>query len=184
MNSIIDLIPGVAFLIALFLRDIFVATAVLIVSMIALAGWHWWRDGKPHKMHSFGALAVLVLGGMTLLMKDSSFVKYKTSVVNGVIALVLLGSHFIGDKVLLQRIPQTTLQMPDLVWRRVNLAWVCFFAGVSLTNLYVMHHLSDEAWGLFKTVGVTVMMFLFMMAHLPFLWRYLPQEDASSSKTG
>lgn len=186
MNSIIDLLPGIAFLIALFVGDIFIATAVLIVAMIALAGWHWWRTGKPHKMHTFGAIAVLVLGGTTLLLNDSSFVKYKTSVVNGVIALAFLGSHFIGSKVLLQRIPQTTLQMPDAVWRRVSLAWVCFFAGVALLNLYVMHHFNDQTWGVFKTVGVSVMMFVFMMAHLPFLWRYLPHEEApsSSSKPG
>lgn len=183
MKSTIDLLPGAAFLITLFLGDIFSATAVLIVCMVALAGWYWWRDGKPHKMHTFGAVAVLILGGMTLMFNDSTFVKYKTSVVNGIIALAFLGSHFIGNKVLLQRIPQTTLQMPDVVWRRVSLAWVGFFAGVSLINLYVMHHFDDQTWGVFKTVGVSLLMFVFMMAHLPFLWRYLPQEH-NPTKTG
>lgn len=183
MNQMLDLLPGAAFLIALFLGDIFVATGVLIACMLALAGWYWWRDGKPHKMHTFGAIAVLILGGTTLLLKDSSFVKYKTSVVNGVIALVLLGSHFIGNKVLLQRIPQTTLQMPESVWRRVNLAWVGFFATVALVNLYIMHHFSDQTWGVFKTVGVSAMMFVFMMGHLPFLWRYLPQDSPPSSSS-
>lgn len=178
MKSLIDILPGAAFLLALFLGDIYLATGVLMASLVLLAAWHWWRDGKPHKLHTFSAIAVLVLGGVTLLLRDASFVKYKTTVVNGVIALLFLGSHLIGDKVLLQRIPQEAIRMPDLVWRRVNLAWAGFFAGVALLNLWVMHHLDDRAWGLFKTVGVSALMFVFMLAHLPFLARYLPQDEA------
>lgn len=178
MKSLIDMLPALLFLAALFLGDIYIATGVLMAALIALAGWYWWRDGKPHKLHSFSAVVVLVLGGATLLIQDSSFVKYKTTVVNGIIALIFLGSHLIGDKVLLQRIPQQTLAMPDAVWRRVNFAWACFFGGVALLNLYVMQHFDDRVWGLFKTVGVTAMMFVFMLAHLPFLSRYLPHDEA------
>ncbi|MEK6805432.1 MAG: inner membrane-spanning protein YciB [Pseudomonadota bacterium] len=178
MKSTIDLLPGLLFLSVLFLRDIYAATAVLMVSLVLLAGWHWWRDGKPHKLHTGAALAVLILGGLTLVLRDASFVKYKTTVVNGIIALILLGSHVIGDKVLLARIPQHALQMPDAVWRRVNLAWVGFFAGIALLNLYVMHHFDDRVWGLFKTIGVSALMFVFLLAHLPFVARYLPQEKA------
>lgn len=180
MKSIIDLLPAALFLIALYLRDIFVATAVLMVSLVLLAAWHWWRDGKPHKLHTFSAVAVLVLGGLTLFVQDASFVKYKTTVVNGVIALLFLGSHLIGDKVLLQRIPQQAIQMPEAVWRRVNLAWAGFFASIALINLYVMHNFDDRTWGLFKTFGVSGLMFVFMLAHLPFLARYLPQDEPAS----
>ncbi|MGQ0529794.1 MAG: inner membrane-spanning protein YciB [Panacagrimonas sp.] len=183
MKSIIDLLPALLFLAALFLGDIYKATAALMVSLVLLAAWHWWRDGKPHKLHTFSAVVVVVLGGLTLLIRDASFVKYKTTVVNGIIAIVFLGSHFIGDKVLLQRIPQQVIQMPDRIWRRVNLAWALFFSSIALLNLWVMHQFDDKTWGLFKTVGVSGLMFVFMLAHIPFLSRYLPQEEASS-KTG
>lgn len=181
MKSLIDMAPALLFLAALFTYDIYVATAVLMAAMVLLAAWYWLREGKPHKMHTFGALAVLVLGGMTLLLRDASFVKYKTTVVNGVIALVFLGSHLIGDKVLLQRIPQDMLRMPDAVWRRVNLAWAGYFAFVALANLYVMHQFDDRAWGLFKTVGLSGLMFVFILGHIPFLSRYL-QSDEQTGK--
>jgi intracellular septation protein len=106
MKSLIDMLPALLFLAALFLADIYTATAVLMACLVLLAGWYWWREGKPHKLHTFSAAVVLVLGGATLLIHDASFVKYKTTVVNGIIALLFLGSHLIGDKVLLQRIPQ------------------------------------------------------------------------------
>jgi intracellular septation protein len=178
MKSMIDMLPALLFLGALFLRDIYVATGVLMASLVLLAAYHWWRDGKPHKLHTFSAAVVLVLGGATLLIHDASFVKYKTTVVNGVISLLFLGSHVIGDKVLLQRIPQQALVMPDAIWRRVNFAWAGFFASIALLNLYVMHNFDDRAWGLFKTFGVTVLMFVFMLAHLPFVARYLQHDEA------
>lgn len=181
MKSSIDLLPASLFLAALFLYDIYVATAVLMTGLVVIAAWYWWRDGKPHKLHTFSAAAVLVLGGLTLFVRDASFVKYKTTVVNGVIALIFLGSHLIGDKVLLQRIPQQAITMPDAVWRRVNFAWALFFAGIALVNLYVMHNFNDRTWGLFKTVGVSAAMFVFMLGHLPFLSRYLQHDDPASS---
>ncbi len=177
-SSVIDLLPAPLFLAALFLRDIYWATGVLMVSLTLLAGWHWWRDGKPHKLHTTAAVAVLVLGGMTLLLRDSSFVKYKTTVVNSLIAAALLLSHVIGDKVLLARIPQQVITLPYQVWIRINLAWAGFFMGIALLNLYVMHTFDDRIWGLFKTVGVSVLMFVFLLAHLPFIAKFLPKDAA------
>ncbi len=173
----IDLLPGLLFLVALFVGDIYKATAVLMGSLVLLAAWHWWKDGKPHKLHTFSAVVVVILGSVTLLVHDASFVKYKTTVVNGIIALAFLGSHLIGDKVLLQRIPQQMMVMPDHVWRRVNLAWAGFFATIAVLNLYVMHNFDDRAWGLFKTFGVSGLMFVFMLAHLPFVSRYMVTEE-------
>lgn len=184
MKALIDLLPAPLFLVALFLDDIYTATAVLMAALVALAAWHWWRDGKPHKLHTFSALVVLVLGGITLLIHDASFVKYKTTVINGIVALAFLFSHVIGDKVLLQRIPQRSVHMPDAVWRRVNLAWAGFFAVIALLNLYVMQNFDDRAWGLFKTFGVTGLMLVFMLAHLPFLSRYLHEEETERPGAG
>jgi intracellular septation protein len=177
MKSLIDMLPALLFLAALFLADIYTATAVLMAALVVLAGGYWWHLGKPHKMHTLSAAVVLVLGGATLLIHDSSFVKYKTTVVNGVIALVFLGSHVIGDKVLLQRIPQQAVVMPDAIWRRINVAWAFFFGGVAVLNLYVMQNFDDRTWGLFKTVGVSALMFVFMLCHLPFLARYIQHEQ-------
>lgn len=178
MKSLIDLLPVPLFLTALFLGDIYIATGVLMTSTVLLAAWYWWLEGKPHKLHTFTAVTTLVLGSMTFFFHDSSFVKYKTTVINGIIACVFLLSHVIGDKVLLARIPQKNFTLPDRVWRKVNLAWAGFFATISLLNLYVLSHFDDRTWGLFKTFGVSGLMFAFLLAHIPFLSRYLPQDTS------
>ena len=131
---------------------------------------HW------HKSHLVVAVLATVLGGLTLAIHDPSFIKFKPTAVYGVFAIALLASHFVGDRVLLARIPQKTFSFPDPVWRRINVAWAVFFAGCAVLNLYVASHYDEATWVKFKTFGFTALMFVFLLAHAPFLSRYLPQE--------
>ena len=155
---------------------IYLATEVLIATLFAMvAGWWLWKR-ELNKTYLAIALMTAVLGGLTLYLRDPEFIKFKPTAVYLAFCLVLLGSHFVGDRVLLARMPQHTITLPDPVWRRVNLAWGVFFFGCALLNLYVARHYDEATWVKFKLFGFTALTFVFAMAHLPFLWRYLPQE--------
>jgi intracellular septation protein len=80
--------------------------------------------------------------------------------------------------VLLARIPQDVIALPEPVWRKVNLAWALFFLGCAALNWYVAHHYDEATWVKFKTFGFTALTFVFLLAHAPFLSRYLPQDPA------
>jgi len=176
MNMLLDFAPALLFFGAYYLYGIYVATAVLIVALIALVGVYWLREKRIHKAHFITALVAAALGGLTLWIRDPAFIQFKPTAVYAVFALALLASHVIGDKVLLARLPQKTIQLPDPVWRRVNIAWAAFFAFCAVLNLYIAQHFSEKVWVQFKTFGFTGLMFLFLMAHVPFLRRYLPDE--------
>lgn len=177
MNAALDFAPALIFLGAYFLADIYVATAALIVSLFALVAVYWLRERRIHKVHLITAVVAGVLGGLTLYVRDPDFIKFKPTAVYSIFALALLGSHFIGDRVLLARLPQKVLQMPDAVWRKVNFAWVLFFFSLAALNLYVAHNLSEATWVKFRTFGFTALMFVFLIAHTPFLKNYLPKEE-------
>src|SRR3546814_12969915 len=81
-------------------------TELLIVGMFALVAWYWFREHRLHKAHFITALVALVLGGLTIYVHDARFIKFKPTVVYAVFSLALLGSHLIGDRVLLARLPQ------------------------------------------------------------------------------
>ncbi|MFP5306532.1 MAG: septation protein A [Gammaproteobacteria bacterium] len=176
MNMLLDFAPALLFFGAYYLYGIYVATAVLIVALIALVGVYWLREKRIHKAHFITALVAAALGGLTLWIRDPAFIQFKPTAVYAVFALALLASHVIGDKVLLARLPQKTIQLPDPVWRRVNIAWAAFFAFCAVLNLYIAQHFSEKVWVQFKTFGFTGLMFVFLMAHVPFLRRYLPDE--------
>ncbi|HEX4896609.1 MAG TPA: septation protein A [Solimonas sp.] len=180
MKFLLDFAPALLFFGAYYVAGIYTATIVLMVALFALVAVYWFKDGKLHKAHLATALIAAVLGGLTLYVHDPAFIKYKPSAVYLVFAMALLGSHFIGDKVLLARIPQEAIRLPDALWRKLNLAWAAFFIGCAALNLYVAAEFSEDTWVKFKTFGFTVLMFLFLVAHGPFVKDYLAPEDGTS----
>ena len=176
MKFLLDLMPALAFFAAYFLGGIYVATGVLIVALFALVLIYWLWKREIHKVHLVTALIAAVLGGLTLYVHDPMFIKFKPTALYAVFSIALLLSHVIGDRVLLARLPQQAIQLPEPVWRRVNLVWALFFAFCALLNLYVAANYDEATWVKFKTFGFTALMMVFLLAHAPFLSRYLPQD--------
>jgi intracellular septation protein len=176
VKFLLDYAPALLFFAAYFFYDIYVATAALIVAAIALVLVYRVWEKRWHKSHLVVAVLATVLGGLTLAIHDPVFIKFKPTAVYGVFALALLGSHLVGERVLLARIPQKTFVFPEPVWRRVNLAWALFFLGCAALNWYVAGNYDEATWVKFKTFGFTALMFVFLLAHAPFLSRYLPQD--------
>lgn len=181
MNAVLDLIPAILFFAAYKLYDLFTATAVLVVALLVMVLITWLRTRTVPKLQLATALVAAALGGMTLWLRDPTFIKFKPTAIYGAFALALLGSHVIGDKVLMQRIPQKAMVMPDAIWRRINLAWALFFVFCAALNVHVAMNYSEEVWVKVKVFGFTGLMFAFMLAHIPFISRYLvePETDAA-----
>lgn len=178
MNALIDLVPVLLFFGAYLLYDLYVATAVLIAASWAVVAWHWYRRGSLPRMPLATAALISVLGGLTLWLHDPAFVKMKPTAVFAAISLALLGSHFIGSKVLLARLPQQVVVMPDAVWRRVNAAWAVYYALLAGVNWYIAHHYSDSVWATWKFLSFTVLPFGFLMLHTPFISQYFVTDPA------
>jgi intracellular septation protein len=179
MNALIDLLPLAAFIGGYFLSGIYAATGALIVASIVAAALLWLRTRKPPKMQLITAAMAIVFGGMTLWLHNPEFIKLKFSLVYLLFAGALLGSHFIGDKVLLARIPQDVLTLPDAVWRRINVAWIFYFLVLAAVNLYVARNYSEAIWVKFKFACI-FMPVVFMLLQAPFLAPYLetdPKND-------
>ena len=177
MKLLLDFFPAVAFFAGYYWGGIYLATGVLIGALFFVVLAYWLIDRKLHKGHLTAAVVAAVLGGITIAIHDPTFIKLKPSVVYSIFAAALLGSHVIGDKVLLQRLPQKLVQMPDPLWRRVNLAWALFFIFCALLNWYIAFHADEATWVKLKVFGFSILMFLFLLAHAPFVGRYLDASE-------
>ncbi len=177
MHKWIDSVPALVFLGAVIFRDIYFATGVLIIALFALVGWYGVVERRLHKLHLGTAVVALVLGGLTLAVHDPMFIKFKPTAIYLIFALILGGSQFIGSTVIMQRLGQSVIELPAALWRRINIAWALFFVGCAGLNIILALKLSDEMWVLVKTFGFTGLMFVFMLAHLPFVSAYLPKEE-------
>jgi intracellular septation protein len=180
MNQLIDLLPLAAFGGTWVFSNIYTATAVLMAGCVILAGYRWISTGRFPKMHVATAVMACVFGALTLYYRNPEFIKLKFSLVYLLIGAMMLSSHFFSDKVLIQRIPQDALKMPDAAWRRMSLAWIVYFIALAGVNWYIAENFSEKVWFSFKFLAGTVLPVVFMLAQAPFLAPYLepdPKND-------
>ena len=163
------------------LGGIYSATAVLIVSSVVVYGILFLMQRKLEKGQWLTLAACLLFGGMTLAFHSETFLKWKAPVVNWLFALGFAGSHFIGDKVLIQRIMGHAITLPQLIWTRLNLAWVAFFVFSGCANLFVAFTFHD-IWVDFKVFGSLGMTVLFLVAQGVYLARHIHDDAPQQSK--
>jgi intracellular septation protein len=164
MQLLIDLLPVIAFFVAYKLADIYVATGVLIVGVLAQTAVTWIRHRKVSPMLLTSAVLVLVFGGLTLAIHDATFIKWKPTIVNWLFAAAFLGSQFVSDRTIVQRMmgENVTLDAPD--WRRLNLMWVAFFIVAGALNIYVAYRYDEATWVNFKLFGLMGLTLVFALA--------------------
>lgn len=175
MKLLFDFFPILLFFIAYKLGDIYVATLAAIAGSLVQVGFTWFKTRKIETMHLVSLALIVVFGGATLLLKDEMFIKWKPTVLNWLFAAVFLGSQFIGDKPVIQRMLGAQLELPPAVWRRLNLAWALFFSVVGGANLFVMYNYDTEIWVNFKLFGMLGLTILFVVIQSFYLSRYLPE---------
>ncbi len=139
MKFLIDFLPVILFFIAYKLYGIYVATGVAIAASAAQVGWSWFRHHRVERMPLVTLGLLSVLGGLTIALHDPIFVMWKPTIVNWLFAVVFLGSHYLGDRTLVERMMSHAVAAPAETWRRLNLAWVLFFVLSGLANLYVVY---------------------------------------------
>ncbi|WP_409420393.1 septation protein A [Pseudaeromonas sp. ZJS20] len=176
MKQLFEFIPLLVFFALYKLYDIYVATAALMVVTLLQMAFIWFRHGKLEKMHWVTLVLILVFGGFTLLFHDDAFIKWKVTVINLLFAGALLISQWGFNKPLIKQMLGKELQLPDAIWRRVNLAWAGFFALCAALNTYIAFHLPQDVWVNFKVFGLLGMTLVFTLLTVFYLYRHLPEE--------
>ena len=144
---------------------IYFATSMLIVAMLVQCVALWVMRGlKGTHLAALGV--VLVAGGLTLLLKDPLFIKWKPTVFYWALALAFLISDYIGSRTLVERMFSKAFHLDDArAWRQLNIAWVGFFLVCGMLNLYVAYEFSEEFWVQFKLFGLALgLPILFLLA--------------------
>lgn len=182
MKQWLDYIPLIAFLVAFKTLGIFPATAVLIATTVGLYGYFYFTEGKLEKNHKIVLVVTVLFGGLTLALHDETFIKWKAPIVNWVLAVFFVGSHFVGDKLAIERLMGHAVTLPATVWKWMNLSWAAFFAALGAANLYVAFTY-ESIWVDFKVFGSLGLTFVFVIAQMAIISRYLP-PDAGTPEAG
>ncbi|OYZ68017.1 MAG: septation protein A [Methylophilaceae bacterium 17-43-7] len=177
MKIFFDLLPVILFFVGYKLFDIYIATAVAIGTTIALIIWSKFVLKHVDKMLMVNGAIVSVLGGITLLLHDKTYIMWKPTVLYWIGALVLFISNQFFQKNLIQQMMQKLLNPPPMIWQKLNWVWILFLVFLGIINLYVAMQFTENAWVNFKLFGVTTLMFAFMIAQTLILKDYLVNQS-------
>lgn len=155
----------------------FAATAAIMVVMTLQISVQWLRTRTVNKMLLTSGLLVLVFGGITLAFRNALFIQWKPTILNWLFALAFIASRYIGGKTLIERLMGHAIELPAVVWRRLNLLWVGNFAVLGLVNIYVVYNFSETAWVNFKLYGMLGLTLLMALIQGIWIARYLPEEQ-------
>ena len=73
------------------------------------------------------------------------------------------------------------VELPGMVWWRLNLAWVVFFAFSGLANLYVAYNFDEATWVNFKLFGMMGLTFAFIILQAFYISRHMKPENGQDS---
>lgn len=176
MRLLFDLLPVLLFFVAFKVSGIYAATGVAIAASVAQIGWLTLRRKPIDNMQWVSLAIIVVFGGMTLYLKDPTFIKLKPTVLYGLFAAALLVSRVALRRNLIRSMMGKQVRLPDPVWDRLNVAWILFFVFLAALNVMVAWQFSEETWVNFKLFGATGLTILFVIAQALYFSRHI-QED-------
>lgn len=163
MKFLFDIFPVILFFAAFKIFDIYAATAVAIAATALQIAWVWLRHRKVDNMQWISLGLIAVFGGLTLLLRDETFIKWKPTILYWLFAITLLVAKFFFGRNLIRAMMEKQVTAPDQVWKKLLLGWAGFFIFMGALNLYVAYGYSTDIWVDFKLFGGIGLMVLFVI---------------------
>lgn len=151
-------------------HDLFLATQILMLSMVLRVLYSAIRYRKVSTMQWVSLILILILGGATLYFQNNRFIMWKPTLLYWAMSLGLLFSLFIkknGLCVLLAK----ELVLSEAMWQKLTVAWILFFALMGGLNLFVAYHFSEQIWVNFKVFGCLGLTLIFAVIQAVVLWK-------------
>ena len=169
----VEMLVALGFGLAYWLYDLHSATAALMVSMTLFIILVKVLGERVSKLQFFSWLAVVLLGGTAVFLRDENIIKWKPTVIYSVLSLVFALSHLIGAQTLVERLIGDKIKAPAANLRKVNLSSAIFFLFLSVLNIIVILNFSTTMWVNFKIFGIFILDAIYLAGCLYYLRAYL-----------
>jgi intracellular septation protein len=183
MKLAIELGPLLVFFGGNAAAGIYAGTAAFMVATLAALGVAMLRYHKVPVMPLVSGAVVLIFGGLTLYLRDETFIKLKPTIVYLMFA-GLLAAGLMLRKPLLELLLGPVFRLSEVGWRKLTWRWALFFVAMAICNELVWRNVSTNVWVSFKAFGFLPLTFLFALAQVPLMQRYGEPEAGDDAPEG
>lgn len=171
IKFVLDLGPLIVFFVGFRFLGIYGATAAFMIAVLLALAVGYVRERKFSPMPLFTAVLVFVFGGLTLYLKNDTFIKMKPTVLYGSVGVLLLaGLGF--NRLFIKYVFAQAFDLSDEGWRKLTWRWALFAFALAVLNELVWRNYSTAIWVDFKVWAIMPLIFLFALAQTPFVLKH------------
>ncbi len=161
------------------LEQILFSTAVFLPTILASLAISYLLTRKLPKMAVITAVVVTVFGGLTLVLRDDTFVKMKPTILYCLFAAIL-GFGLIRRQSYLKYLMDELIPMRDEGWMKFTIRFVVFYLALAVMNEIVWRAYGTDTWVNFRTFVLPLANFAFIVAQVPLFQRYAVKDEAGA----
>jgi intracellular septation protein len=181
-----ELGPLLIFFVANAKSNLFVATGVFMVAVVAAMIASYVVTRHVPMMAIVTAVVVVVFGALTLILHDETFIKMKPTIVYTLFAAILAGGLLFGRSFIAIMFDQM-FNLTPRGWRILTMRWALWFFAMALLNEFIWRTQSTDFWVGFKVFGMVPLTMLFAITQMPLIKRYHLEPaslEASEAEAG
>ena len=162
------------------LEQILFSTKVFVPTILVALAASWFLTHKLPKMAVITAVVVTVFGGLTLILRDDTFVKMKPTILYGLFAGIL-GFGLLRGQSYLKYLMDELIPMRDEGWMKFTARFVGFYIVLAVLNEVVWRTYGTDVWVNFRTFVLPVANVVFIMTQVPLFQRYAVVDTADAN---
>ncbi len=158
------------------LEQIIFATKIFIPVIFLSLLIGWLQTKEIAKMPLFSAIIILIFGGLTIWLRDETFIKMKPTILYLLFAL-LLGLGLFRGRSYLETLMGNALPMSEVGWLIMTRRFTIFFIFLAILNECVWRWFSTDFWVSFKTFGLPVLLLVFFFSQARLIQKHVSENN-------
>lgn len=181
---LIDLGPVIIFVVAFNVLQrieataanaVYISTAIFIVATLAAIAYCRVKQGRIPPVLIVTGVIVVAFGGLTLILRDQTFIQIKPTFTYLFYVAAILGSMLVRFN-LWKMLFGHAFNLPDRIWNILALRWAGFFAFQAGLNEVIRNTQTFEFWLNSRPFVVFPLVILFAVINTPIVLKHHRDE--------